>query len=98
MSTDSAPSSAPEPSEYVKVFVKGKLNNQVVAIGGETTGTVITANGITWELELGDNAELRRKAEELHDHTVIISGMLRMKRGVEIPQRWIVTVSSLKQG
>ena len=30
---------------YIKVEVKGKLETGKVAIGGETTGTTITANG-----------------------------------------------------
>ena len=38
----------PAMNEYIKVEVRGKLNNEVMAIGGETTGAAITANGVTW--------------------------------------------------
>ncbi|MDC0294766.1 hypothetical protein OAK98_05150, partial [Mariniblastus sp.] len=39
------------PDDYIKVEVRGKLNNEIMAIGGETTGVIITANGVTWELD-----------------------------------------------
>ena len=82
-------------SEYIKVEVQGKLNSQVMAIGGETTGVTITANGVSWELELGDQRDLRRAAEQLHDKFVVVKGRLTLKQGVEIRQRWIVKVNSL---
>jgi len=96
MNTDSASNSSEDANEYIKVKIKGKLNNQVFAIGGETTGTVISANGVTWELDLSDSAELRGNAEKLHDRVVVVSGTLQIKRGIEIQQRWIVTVDSIK--
>ena len=85
-----------KPDEYVKVEFKGKLNSGVVAIGGETTGVVITARGITWELDFGRDAEIRKQADALNGKTVIVTGQLSVKRGVEIPRRWIVAVDSLK--
>ena len=77
--------------EHIKVEVREKLNSQIFAIGGETTGVVITANGVTWELELGKKAEL-------HEKTVVVTGQLHVKTGVEIRKRWIVNVASLKSG
>jgi len=81
--------------DYIQVEVKGKLNSQIMAIGGETTGVTITANGITWELQLGNQPDLRQAAEKLHEKTVVVRGNLTRKQGVEIRQRWIVEVSSL---
>lgn len=82
--------------QYIKVEVQGKLSSQVFAIGGETTGVTISASGVTWELELGRNAALRKSATELNGKTVVVTGQLNVKRGVEIRQRWIVAVDSLR--
>ena len=82
-------------NEYIKVEVQGKLNSQVMAIGGETTGITITANGVSWELELGGQRDLRQAAEKLHGKSVVVKGGLSRKQGVEIRQRWIVKVNSL---
>jgi hypothetical protein len=82
--------------ESIMVKVKGTLKTGIVAIGGETTGTTITAKGITWELDLAGNAALRNMAEKLDGKKAIIEGRLERRKGVEIPERWIVTVSSLK--
>jgi len=83
------------PQQYIRVEVRGKLTTGMMAIGGETTGTAITANGITWELDLGRNADLRTRARQLNGKTAIVKGSLQRRAGVEIRQRWIVTVSSL---
>ena len=87
---------AQDADEYIKVEVKGKLNSHVVAIGGETTGVQITANGVTWELELGKDAKLRELAEKLNGKVVVATGELNVKSGVEIQKRWIVTVAALR--
>ena len=81
-------------SEYVLVEVQGKMS-QVAAIGGETTGIQISANGINWELDLGKSDDLKKIARELFDKKVHVTGELTVKRGVEIRQRWIVKVKSL---
>lgn len=84
-----------ESDEYIKVEVKGKLNSQVFAIGGETTGFVIKSGDVSWELDFASEPDLRAKAKELHEKSVIVKGELKVKAGVEIRQRWIVTVHSL---
>lgn len=88
---------AAEPESSVKdsitVEVIGTLKTGVVAIGGETTGTTITAKGITWELEL--NETLRGKAEDLDGKQVFVRGGLGRSAGVEIKERWIVSVNEL---
>lgn len=85
-----------EPDQYINVEVKGKLQHGVFAIGGETTGTVVTANNITWELHLGKEAELQKTAEKLSGQPVLVTGTLEKRKGVEIRQRWIVHVETLK--
>lgn len=85
------------PPHYVKVAVKGKLASEVFAIGGETTGVQITAGNVTFELELGRNRDLRKRAKRLDGQTVVVTGELTLRRGVEIPQRWIVNVKTLRE-
>jgi hypothetical protein len=82
--------------ESITVSVVGTLRTGIVAIGGETTGTTITAKGIRWELDFGQNAELRAAAEKLDGKQVTVSGTVERRAGVEIKERWIVTVASLK--
>jgi len=80
----------------VEVKVIGKLSDGVFAIGGETTGTVITFGKTTWELDLRDNEKLRAAAEKLDGKKVVVTGKVRTKRGVEIPLRTIVSVATLE--
>ena len=80
----------------VEVKVSGKLTDGVFAIGGETTGTVITFGKTTWELDLRDNEKLRAAAEKLDGKKVVVTGKVRTKRGVEIPLRTIVSVATLE--
>jgi hypothetical protein len=58
----------PEPAveDSITVDVVGTLRTGIVAIGGETTGTTITAQDVTWELDFGKNVELRKTAEKLN--------------------------------
>ena len=78
-------------SAYVKVEVKGELTTGVFAIGGETTGTIIKAGPITWELDVG-----KKDVSKMNGKDVIVTGELELKKGVEIRQRWIVHVKTIK--
>jgi hypothetical protein len=82
--------------ESITVTVVGTLRTGIVAIGGETMGTAITAKGIKWELDLGKNTELRATAEKLSGKQVTVTGTLERHAGVEVKERWIVTVTNLK--
>jgi hypothetical protein len=82
---------------YIKVEIRGKLQTGVVAIGGETTGTLVHTRDGTLELDLGKDQKLREAAEQLNDKTVLVTGKLTIRRGVEIRQRLIVTVATLKE-
>ena len=86
----------PAPADYIKVEARGTLDHGIVAIGGETTGTVIHVGKVTWELDLGGNPQLLKLAEELNKKTVIVSGKYFQKQGVEVPVRHIVKVEMLK--
>jgi len=79
-----------------KVEVKGTLRTGVVAIGGETTGTVIDTKAGRYELELGKDKALRAKARRLDGTPVVVAGTLEVRKGIEVRQRKIITVTSLK--
>ena len=93
---DEQPAEKPSAQESITVEIRGTLHTGIFAIGGETTGTTITASGLTFELELGDKPELVKQAGSLDGQSVIVTGKLEGKQGVEIPLRSIVTVKSLK--
>lgn len=82
--------------DAISVNVVGSLRTGVVAIGAETTGTTITSKGITWELDLGKDAELKKIAEKLNGKKAVVEGTLERRPGVEVKERWIVTVTKLK--
>ena len=96
VAADEKPTTKVSAEDSINVTVVGTLRTGIVAIGGETTGTTITANGITWELEFGKNAAIRKSAEKLNGKKVIVKGSLERRKGVEIRQRWIVTVKGLR--
>ncbi len=77
----------------VHVICHGRLLQGVVAIGGETTGTTVSFDGMTWELKLSD--EVRRQIEKEEHRQVTVEGRLRRVAGVAIPVRWIVDVEKL---
>ena len=93
MSTASA--TAEEPKESIHVTVVGKIQTGIAAIGGETTGVLIRSKNITWELELGRDEKKLKTAAGLDGKLVRVTGTLERRKGVEIGERWIVTVESL---
>ena len=86
---------ADDPKETsVSVRTSGRLRHGVMAIGGETTGTTLTANGVVWELQLHSDKD-RAFAEEHNKQRVVVSGSLRKVTGIETEPRWIVDVEEL---
>jgi hypothetical protein len=80
-----------------EVEVRGTLRTGVVAIGGETNGIVVqNARHGSYELELGGDRELRGQAEKLDGKAVVIRGTLKVRKGVEVQLRRIITVKTLK--
>ena len=84
--------------EYIKVEVRGMLNNEVMAIGGESTGVVITANGVTWELDFANAPALRKTSKPMNGQVVVVKGQLQVKAGIEIRKRWILKVKTIQLG
>jgi len=93
--TDTAADEPKPEREYIQVEVRGRLRHGIAAIGGETTGTIITAKGATWELDLRGKPQFTKLAEQLDGKMVVVAGSLEVRAGVEIPKRWIVTVERL---
>jgi hypothetical protein len=88
---------APAPAERVLLEVHGRLEAGLVAIGGETTGIVVRAKGLTFELDPGKDEALRRRAESLDRQQVILRGTLEPRDGVELRRkRLIVRATSLE--
>jgi hypothetical protein len=87
-----------ESEDSIQVEVHGTLETGIVAIGGETTGTIIRAGNVTWELDLGGDPKLTEVAAKLNKKKAIVTGAYTKKKGVEIPERHIVKVKSLKAG
>jgi hypothetical protein len=86
---------APADAERIEVTVTGFVRTGVVAIGGETTGATITAKGITWELDFAKSGEARAASEKLDGKLARVTGELERREGVEIKERWIVTVTGV---
>lgn len=82
--------------DYIKVEIKGTLETGLMAIGGETTGTVIRVNDVTWELDFGGSKELQESATKLNKKTVLLTGTYQKIKGVEIRERHIIKVATLK--
>ena len=82
--------------EFVNVEIRGKLETGIAAIGGETTGVRIQADGISMELDLRAQPELSKQLDKLNGKLVHVSGQLTVRQGVETGKRQVVIVKSLK--
>ena len=85
-----------EAGEYVRVEVRGQVATGLAAIGGETTGAAIKADGITFELDFGGDETLAAAAEQADGKLAKVRGRLERRAGVEIKERWIMHVRSLQ--
>jgi hypothetical protein len=61
-------------------------------VGGETTGVTLDAN----ELDLHGDKALEKAAADLNGKQATVTGYPTVKKGVEIKERHIFVVSSLK--
>ena len=82
---------------YAKVEIKGIIQTNMAAIGGETTGAVIKVGDLSWDLDLGKNRVFQELAERLNGKTVLIKGTLMRIKGIEIGERVVVAVESLSE-
>lgn len=81
---------------FIKVEARGVLKTGIVAIGGETTGTILTTPAGTLELDFAKKRDLQLLAEKLDGKEVVVTGALTIRKGVEVRQRLIVAVQKLK--
>jgi hypothetical protein len=89
---------AVQPTEYVRLELRGTLTTGIAAIGGETTGTILAAKRLSWELELRSRTDLVAKADALAGESVVVKGTLEPRAGVETRRmRLIVVVESLER-
>tara|TARA_B100000700_G_scaffold29216_2_gene28100 strand:+ start:81 stop:881 length:801 start_codon:yes stop_codon:yes gene_type:complete len=82
----------------VEVRVRGILTDGIIAIGGETTGTIIRFGETTWELNLQNKKALTSAAGILSGKPVVVSGLVRTQKGIEVATRTILTVESIFSG
>jgi hypothetical protein len=87
----------PAVEESITVTITGVLRTGLFAIGGETTGTTVTAKKIAFELSFGKSADLRKAAQRLDGKQVVVQGSLERRAGVEVKERWIITVTRLEE-
>ena len=88
---------AVEEKQSAKTY-EGTLQTGVMAIGGETTGTILkTKSDGVYELQLKTD-ELRKLAESLNGKIVVVTGEYKPRPGVEIRERRIIEVETLKEG
>lgn len=80
-------------TDSIHVTIIGTIETGMMAIGGETTGTMITSNNVSWELQVPK--ALRDQVEAFNGRKAKVKGELNKKAGVEIRERWIVTVESV---
>ena len=79
-----SPAPPPPGGDYIKVEIRGTLRSGMMAIGGETTGTVVSARGATWDLDLTQVPDGRKRAESLDGRPVLVKGSL--DRGLLLAQ------------
>ena len=77
--------------------VKGDLKTGVLAIGGETTGVELgTADHQMFELDLHGDEALTKAAGDLNGKPAVVTGYVVTKAGVEVRERHLLVVVSLK--
>lgn len=80
------------------VTVTGRITRGFMAIGAETTGTTLAAtDGLVYELDLSAAAESPQALDRLNGATVTVSGVVRVRPGVEVAQRRILSVARFSQ-
>ena len=79
----------------IEVEMVGIIRTGVMAIGGESTGTTITALGFTWELDLAGNKDHEKLAKEWDGKELVVKGTLTVRQGVERGRRVIVVVKQM---
>ena len=73
----------------------GTVSTGTMAIGGETTGTILKTEAGSFELT-PTNAAVGKQIAALKDKKAHVTGTLTVKEGIEVGQRKIVTVESIE--
>jgi hypothetical protein len=73
----------------------GRVETGVMAIGGETTGTRLVTDDTVFELSASGAVAARLR--ELSGQPVTVRGRLRVRPGVEIGERRIITVTEIRR-
>ena len=76
---------------------EGILKTGIVAIGGETTGVnLVTQHDGVFELDFGQNEQLRKSSEALNGKKVIVVGDYKPRPGLEVKERRVILVKTLR--
>jgi len=94
MAHDPAQAGDKDKKEAKKVELKGIIKTGIVAIGGETTGTIVETKEGNYELAV--SKELRADVDKLNKMEAIVTGTLAIKKGLAVKERKIVTVETVK--
>ena len=86
----------PDAGGRIDVDMVGVVRTGVMAIGGESTGTTVSALGFTWELDLGGNEAFADLARKSSGTELNVKGTVTVKQGVERGRRVIVVVKELR--
>jgi len=77
-------------------YIGELIYNDIAAIGGETTGSVIVLNDQSViEIDLGDSEQLHELAAKYDNQTILIEGSAGLVEGIEIPSRTVIDVRSI---
>lgn len=77
-------------------YIGELIFNDVVVIGGETTGSnIILADGSVVEVDFGDDPDLLALAEHYDNENVLLEGVAELVHGVEIPNRMVIDVTAM---
>lgn len=82
--------------EIIRVEMIGQIKTGGMAIGGETTGTMIMSKGIVWELDFQGNQQFEEVARLIGDRPAYVLGQLTRIDGVEIQNRIVLLVEMIK--
>jgi len=66
----------------------------MMAIGGETTGIILSTGQEAFELQPSNDA-VRQRLRELSGATATVRGTLQIRPGVEVRSRSIITVTEV---
>ncbi len=77
-----------------KVELRGTIKTGIVAVGGETTGTILETKDGAYELAVPK--ELRPQVDAIGGKAATVTGVLTVRKGIEVKERKIVTVETVK--